>query len=142
MGTYDDLQVGYTFTSPSRVITMDDIAALIALGGYTHPLFTDPAFLAGTPFRSTPMPGEGTLHVMGGLVEQTGRFDDTTLALTGLDEVRFYVPVVADDEVHVEIEVLAREDKDAVGLMTMRWTLRNGRGNACVVATAGMLFRR
>ena len=143
MGTFDDLQIGDTFTSPSRVITPEDITTLVQVGGYTHPLFTDPTFLAGTPFGSTPMPGEGALHIMGGLVEQTDRFDETTLALTGLDAIRFYVPVVAGDDVHVEVEVLEKERKSTpVDLMKMRWTLRNERGNACVVAEAVMLFAR
>ena len=140
MGTFDDLQIGDRFTSPSRVITAEDIDALVCVGGYTHPLFTDPTFLAGTPFGSTPMPGEGALHIMGGLVEQTDRFDGTVLALGGFESVRFSTPVVAGDDVHVEVEVLAKEEKRTVRAMTMRWTLHNARGNECVVAVSTMLF--
>lgn len=143
MSTFDDLHVGDRFTSVARRITEDDIDRIVEVGGYTHPLFHDRAYLEGTPFPSRPMPGQGALLLIGGLVEQTERFDDSVLGLVGLDEIRFRTPVVADDEVHVEVEVLEKRElmEKRVREMVMRWTLHNNRGNACVVAIARMLFR-
>lgn len=143
MSTFDDLAIGERFTTPTRAITDADIDALVAIGGYTHPLFTDPGYLAATPFTSRPMPGEGALHLIGGLVEQTERFDDTTLALLGFREVAFRAPVVAGDEVHVEVEVLEKHERSERSReLVMRWTLRDARGETRVDVVARMLFAR
>lgn len=147
MGTYDEVQVGDRFTSPSRVITWEDMTTIVRVGGYTHPLFTTRKVLEGTPFPSTPMPGQGVLLVMGGLVEQTERFDETVLALVGFKDVRFSSPVLEGDDIHVEVEVLEKKDGGArkgfaIGTMTMRWTVHNDRQGTVLTAMAEMMFRR
>jgi len=154
MGTFDELSIGDVFASPARTLSEADVATLIAVGGYTHPLFTDPAYAAASPFGRTPVPGEGILHLMGGLVEQTERFDDTVIALVGLDEVRFRAPAFAGDVVRCEIEVLAKEPKGERGLLTMAWRCvkdggpigeagraRNAADEVLCEARALMLFR-
>lgn len=141
MGTFDDLSIGDVFTSPARTLTEDDVATLIAVGGYTHPLFTDPAYAAASAFGRTPVPGEGILHVMGGLVEGTGRFDETVIALVGLIEVRFRAPAFAGDAVRCEIEVLEKEPRGDKGMLTMAWRCLNREGDLLVEARAQMLFR-
>ena len=84
MGTYESFSVGDRFHTPSR--TLDDVAvrALISHGGFTHPLFTDPEFAAASAFGKTPLPGQAVLMVMGGLLEQSGRFDDNVIALLNI----------------------------------------------------------
>lgn len=141
MGTYADLSVGDVFTSRSRAITKDEAADLVRIGGYVHPLFSDPEYARRTPLRRSPIPGEGVLHLMGGLVEQTGRFDDTVIALVGLDQVRFPAPAFGGDTLSVRVTVTAKEEKSAgtKGLMTMRWECLRGRIVVCE-ATALMLF--
>jgi acyl dehydratase len=142
MSTFNDLQVGDRFTSPSRLVSVADLDAIVAVGGYTHPLFTDPEFLKSSPFPSRPMPGQGALLLMGGLVEQTDRFDHTTVGLLAFDLVEFRTPVVAGDDVHVEVEVLEKMPPTSwFSIMKMRWTLHNNRGNRAVVVEARMGFR-
>jgi acyl dehydratase len=82
LSTFDVLSDGETFLTPSRTLDDHTLRALIGLGGYTHPMFTDAEFAARTPFGRTVLPGEGVLHLMGGMVEQTGRFDETTMRWT------------------------------------------------------------
>ncbi|HEX9776339.1 MAG TPA: MaoC/PaaZ C-terminal domain-containing protein [Actinomycetota bacterium] len=143
MGTYDDLAVGETFASAARELTEEDVDLLVRVGGYTHPLFTDPAFAAASTFGRRPLPGEAILHVMGGLVEQTGRFDDTVIALVGFDDVRFRGAAFAGDSINVEVEIVAKEGKpDDRGLITMAWRCLGADGRPLVEATARMLFQR
>ncbi|HEX9712009.1 MAG TPA: MaoC/PaaZ C-terminal domain-containing protein [Actinomycetota bacterium] len=141
MGTFSDVEVGESFSSPVRELTEDDVASLIRIGGYTHPLFTDPAFAAATRFGRTPMPGEGILHVMGGLAEQTGRFDDSVIALIGFEDVRFRAPAFAGDTLRLEIEVLGKEPKGDRGVLIMAWRCLDARDQVVCEARARMLFR-
>lgn len=138
MGTYDVLQVGDRFTTPSRVLDDATVRALVEVGGYTHPLFTDPAYAAASPFGATPVPGEGVLHLMGGLIEQSERFDDTTIALIGFEQVTFSAPAFEGDEIRVECDVVAKEPR---GRMTFLWRCVNQRDETLVTAGARMLFR-
>jgi acyl dehydratase len=143
MGTYHELTVGDSFTTPGRMLEQSDVHALVAAGGYTHPLFTDPVYAAASPFGRPPVPGEAVLLVMGGLVEQSGRFDETVIALLGFDAVRFASPAFAGDEVRVEVRVSSKEPtRDGTrGILAMSWRCLNARNETLVEATARMLFR-
>jgi acyl dehydratase len=140
VGTYDELSVGDVFTTPRRRIDASEASELIRIGGYTHQLFTDPAFAASSTFGRSPLPGQAVLLLMGGLVEQSGRFDDTVIALLGFEDVRFMAPAFPGDELHVEVEVVAKEPRSDRGVLTMSWTCRTDR-DTVVQATARMLFR-
>ena len=141
MGTYHDANPGDTFETPTVHVTDELAATLVNAGGYTHPLFTDPAFAAASPFGRTPVPGQAVLLLMGGLIEQSERFDDTVIALVGFDEVRFRAPLFAGDQMRVHAEVLHKESKGARGTVTYRWTARDADGEDLAIATARMLFR-
>jgi acyl dehydratase len=144
VSSYEDLSVGDSFETPSRAIDDETVRSLVAAGGYTHPLFTDAAYAAASPFGRTPLPGQAVLLIMGGLVEQSGRFDDTVIALTGLDDVRFLTPAFAGDTLHVSVGVAAKEPSGsgARGTLIMGWRCLNERDEPVVEATARMLFRR
>lgn len=143
MGTYDELSVGDRFTTPARALDGPTVQALVEAGGYTHPLFTDPAYAARSRFDRRPLPGQALLLIMGGLVEQTGRFDETVIALAGFEGVRFRAPAFEGDEVRVEVEVLGKEDRPRErGMLTMGWRCIDSSSATLVDARARMLFRR
>lgn len=143
MGTYDELSVGDRFHTPARELDDASVRTLIEIGGFTHPLFTDPAVAAASGFAKTPVPGQALLMVMGGLLEQTGRFDDTVVALTGFDSVRFLKPAFAGDSLMTEVEVLSKEPTPSGGraVMVMSWRCVKPGGELVVEATARMLFK-
>jgi acyl dehydratase len=141
VSTYDDLAVGDSFETPTRTVDDETVRSLITTGGYTHPLFTDPAFAAASPFGRTPLPGQALLLIMGGLVEQSGRFDETVIALTGFDDVRFVAPAVAGDTLRVFVEVKAKEPSRSRATLVMRWRCLHERDETVAEATARMLFR-
>lgn len=143
MGTFDALHEGETFVSPSRAVTTEDHAELVNRGGYTHPLFTDAAFAASTAIGRSPLPGQAVLLLMGGLVEQTSRFDETVIALVGFDEVRFREPAFPGDVLRVEVTVSSKQERSGErGLMRMRWHCLNERDSLVAELTANMLFQR
>jgi acyl dehydratase len=141
MPTFDALSVGDRFSSGTRMIDEDTLRATIGLGGYVHRIFTDPEFVARTPMGRTPLPGEAVLLIIGGLAEQTGRFDDTTIALVGFDQVRFVAPVFAGDDIRLDVEVTGKEPSRATGVLVMQWTCIGSDGSVRCEAVARMLFR-
>jgi hypothetical protein len=84
--------------TPSVEVTSDLVTTLIDRGGYTHPLFhpDDPASAA-------PLPGQGLLLLMGGLVEQSGELDDA-IAMVELRQVTFQKMVLPGTTVRVRLE--------------------------------------
>ena len=143
VSTFESLDVGSTFSTPARELSDHDARALTGLGGYTHPLFTDASYAAASPFGRSPLPGQALLLLMGGLVEQSGVFDETVIALVGLDRVRFRAPAFPGDTVQVEVTVVDKQPKPDGhrGLLIMSWTCLNSSGDTLVEAEASMLLR-
>ena len=143
MGTYEDLAVGDHFHTPARTLDDETVRALIDTAGFIHPIFTDAAFAAASGFGRIPLPGQAVLLLMGGLVEQSGRFDKTTVALTGFDAVRFLRPAFAGDTIRAEVEVVSKEQtpSGSHGVMVMAWRCVRGGGERIAEALARMLFR-
>lgn len=138
MSTFTELSEGESFRTPARTIMQPDVDELVRIGGYTHPLFTDHEFAAASPFGRSPLPGQALLLVMGGLVEQSQRFDDTTIALLGFEEVRFRKPAFPGDTIDVEVLVVEKEPRGAIVFL---WSARNEAGQVLCDARARMLFR-
>lgn len=142
MGTFDDCTVGEVFASPSRGIDDSTVETLVHAGGYVHPLFADPGFARASAFGRSPLPGAALLLIMGGLAEQTNRFDESVIALLGFDDVRFLAPAFGGDTLRLEVEVVAKDEpKPERGLLVMAWRCRNAEDVVVAQATARMLFR-
>ncbi|MFN2614254.1 MAG: MaoC family dehydratase [Actinomycetota bacterium] len=141
--SFEAFTPGASFDSPERLVDDAMIRDAVRLGGYTHPLFTDPAYAARSALGARPLPGEAVLLLMGGLAEQTERFGEDVIALTGFDDVRFHRPVVAGDVVKLRVEVAERtEPEPGRGAVAMRWTFARADGTVVCTAIARMLFAR
>jgi acyl dehydratase len=140
-GTFDALQPGDRWTSPEFALG-EDAAGVTAWAGYTFALFTDEAFARQAGFPGRPVPGELILLLLGGLAEQTGVFDESTLALTGLESVHFKQPCVVGDSIHLEMEVIRKElsGSGRRGFITFAWTCFNQRGDPVLEAEATLAF--
>jgi acyl dehydratase len=142
VNSFEWLQPHQRWDSPEY--TLDERAdAITAWAGYVFPLFTDEAFARRAGFAGRPVPGELVLLVLGGLAEQTGVFDETTLALTGLDSVRFLTPALVGDTVRLVMEVSEKRQSDSGrrGFVTFAWTCRNQRDEVVLEALATLVFR-
>src|SRR6056297_3341034 len=113
------------------------------LGGYVHPIFTDHDRAREMLGIDPPLiPGQFVLYLLGGLAEMTGRFDDTTLGLIALDEVRFERPVVVGTTVSLRMEVLdkRRSTTGRRGSIRFAWTAVGSGGEVHLRAESTMLF--
>jgi len=124
-----------TLRTPPVEITQALIDDLVRLGGYTHPLF-DPAGDAPAP-----MPGQGVLLLMGGLVERSGLLD-RAIALLELREVRFLRMLRAGTTLHVELAPGPSEPTSSGKVVQhYDWTAVDAEGGRILQARALMLMR-
>ena len=131
---------GGTSRTPAVEVTQPLIDGLVGLGGYTHPLF-NPAPGERAAGARAPMPGQGVLLLMGGLVEQSGLLDHA-IALIELREVRFRTMVEAGMTLHVELTPgESRETSGGKIVQHYRWVAVDAGGAPVVEATALMLVR-
>lgn len=117
--------------TPAVEVTAETIETLVSTGGYTHPLFqrTD---------GGRPLPGQGLLLLMGGLVEQSGVLDHA-IAMVEIRRVSFAAMVVAGTTVRVRLAPGAsRTTSSGKTLQEWTWTAIDGADG--VLATAEVLM--
>lgn len=141
---WEDFTIGERFRSPAKTVSESAVTLMVALAGFTIPLFNDEEYAGKTPFGTRIAPGRLTLFVMGGLEEQIGIYDETVIALVGLDKVRFKAPLKPGDTIHVEFEVTdLRETRSPDrGIMVHRSRCLNQRGEVLIENEATHLMKR
>ncbi|TDC98252.1 hypothetical protein [Actinomadura sp. 7K507] len=131
---------GETAVTPAVEVTQPLIDGLVGLGGYTHPLF-NPGLDERAGGARAPMPGQGVLLLMGGLVERSGLLG-RAIALIELREVRFLKMVTAGTSLRVRLTPgPSRETGSGKLVQEYRWVAVDAAGEAMVEATALMLMR-
>jgi len=141
---FEDFKVGDKFRSPAKTVTEGAITIMVGLAGFTIPLFNDEEYARQTPFGTRIAPGRLTLFIMGGLEEQIGIYDETVIALIGLDKIRFKAPLRAGDTIYVEFEVIELKEtsKPDRGIMVHKSKCLNQKGEVLVECEAAHLMRR
>ena len=141
---FEDFTLGEVFRSPAKTMTEGAIAMMVGLAGFTVPLFNDEEYAKNTIFGTRIAPGRLTLFVMGGLEEQIGIYDETVIALVGLDKIRFKAPLRAGDTIHVKFEVidLKETSKPDRGLMVHKSKCVNQNGEVLIECEAAHLMRK
>ena len=137
---FDSLAVGDRFTTASRTVDADDIAAFATLTGDTHPQHVDETWAAGSRFGERIAHGLLVLSFASGLMP----FDpERIVALRRVGDAVFKAPVKIGDSVHVEGELTGlREIDDANGLVDCRWRVLNQDGKLVVRASVELVWRR
>lgn len=116
------------------VVTDELVATLLDAGGFVHPLFA-----ASNPSR--PLPGQGVLLLMGGMLERSGALDHA-IAMVGLDDVRFRTMVRAGDRVRAALERRgARTTSGGSRIETFGCVVHNQLDQIVLEATVQMLVQ-
>ena len=141
---YDDFRIGDKFTTPRKTVTEAMINIMVGLGGFVAPLFNDAEYARTTSFGSCIAPGRMTLFLMGGLEEQIGIYEESLVALVGLDGVKFKGPLRAGDTIRVELEIVAVREtsRPESGLVTHKSRCFNQRDELIVEAEASHLLKK
>lgn len=125
--TFDELEVGAVQTTMGRTITETDIVNWCSLTGdwfYPH---IDKVAAERSMFKQRVVPGIMVYAVGTGLGVPA---DSTTIVANyGADDLRYTKPTWIGDTIHLEIEVLEKDDRDPKsGVVTYRWDIVNQNG--------------
>jgi 3-hydroxybutyryl-CoA dehydratase len=142
---FDDFHVGDTVVTPARTITETDIVLFAALSGDWHPMHTDAEYAKQTAYGQRIAHGLLTLAISSGLLFRAGDrgIPSSTLALWGVEKVRFVAATKIGDTLHVEGEVVQLTAIDASrGLITFRQRVVNQHDEEVLTYTSKLLVAR
>lgn len=142
----EDYEVGETLISPARTITETDVINYAGMTGDWHPLHTDAASAAASPFGQRIVHGMLTLAIGSTLVLRLGPhvyLPKSFIAFYGIEKVRFTRAVMLGDTIHSVNRVEQLIVKDAArGILQYHGEVRNQRDETVLVWTARMLVGR
>lgn len=125
--TFEDVEVGFRFETPSRTVTEADLAAFAEISGDFNPLHTDAAFATGSIYGERIAHGALVLSFATGLRQRVGLFDGTLMGLLEIRRWRFRAPVRIGDTIRVRSEVIELHagSKPDRGVMVQRVEVLN-----------------
>ena len=141
---FEEFSVGEVLVTGRRTIDAGDVSRYAGLSGDFNPLHVDAEFARTTPFGERVAHGILTLAVSNGQQNLGGWFEGTTLALLGVDELRFTAPVKFGDTVRTEMTVKAMRpsSKPDRGVIVFDVMVRNQRGDAVCTYQETVLIRK
>ena len=124
---FEDFEVGQTFLSQVRTITESDIVTFAGWSWDTNPVHTDASSAQHGRFGRTIAHGLLGLSVAMGLASRLGVFESCSIALLGIDDWRFSMPLYAGDSVRCQVEILSTRvtSRGDAGILQRRFTLLN-----------------
>jgi acyl dehydratase len=140
---YDELAVGARYLHrPGRTATEADNVLFSSLTMNTQALHLDAAYAQSQPFGERLMNSMWTLATMvGASVSQITQ--GTLVAQLGLSDISFPAPLFHGDTLYTETEVVDKRlsaSRPGQGIVTLRHTGRNQRGEVVAVATRTALM--
>ncbi len=112
MGRYlEDFAPGFSLTTPGRTITECDVVTFAGLTGDFTELHTNEEYARATPFGGRIAHGALVFSISIGLTTRTNLVDDTIVAFSRVDNLRFTRPVFIGDTIRVTKRVIEVEPK-------------------------------
>jgi acyl dehydratase len=107
---YEDIQIGERHITPERTITETDIVNFVALAGLTEPMFRSVEYAKKhSMFKARIVPAFLSLSISAGLCQEIPLLRGTFLAFLGADELRIKKPLLCNDTIHVELEIVEKK---------------------------------
>lgn len=142
---YDELEVGKVFRHElSRTVTEADNILFSSLTMNTQPLHMSEDFARQTEFGQRIVNGLFTMSLAVG-ISVGDLTQGTIIANLGYENIRHPKPVFHGDTLYVETEIIAKRESQSrpdCGIVTMKHTGRNQRGEVVVEVTRTALFRK
>jgi acyl dehydratase len=141
--TFEQFEVGKTFTSQSRTVTEADVVAFAGLSGDFNPLHTDALFASETPFGERIAHGMLIASMATGMSNWTGVFEGTTIALME-QVIRYKGAVKFGDTIHLELTVATKKEtsKSDRGVVTFDTQVINQEGTMVIEGQWVLMMRR
>lgn len=144
MGRYlEELEVGWSIRTAGRTITEADVMAFAGLTGDFTELHTNEELARTTPFGRRIAHGALVFGIAIGLTTRTNLLDDTIVAFSRVDNLRFVKPVFIGDTVTVQKTVVAVENRNALqGLVAFDTRVMNQNGTLVAAFVDRLLIKR
>jgi 3-hydroxybutyryl-CoA dehydratase len=142
---FEDFTVGETFTTVARTVTESAVEQFAGLSGDFNPLHTDEESARQGPMKGRIAHGMLVLSVATGQVNQLGLYEGTTLALLGMDRIRWLAPVRLGDTIHTVLTVKGTREssKPDRGVLVVDVAVRNQRDETvCQAEWTTLMARR
>ena len=139
MKYFDDFEIGEKIVTKGRSITEADIVLFSAFSGDWHQLHTNIEFAKKGPFGERIAHGFLVLVVSSGLMPLE---EMAILAFYGMDNVRFLAPTKIGDTIHVEMEVLEKQEKEKGGVVSFKSCIRNQKEEDVTTSTMKMILHK
>jgi len=111
---FHDIEVGRTVRTQGRTVTESDLTNFAGVSGDFNHLHTDEARMADSTFGERIAHGMFVFSAATGLIWQARSPEEraSVVAFYGIDRVRFRAPVLVGDTIHVELEVIDKEERE------------------------------
>ncbi|MFB6310135.1 MAG: MaoC/PaaZ C-terminal domain-containing protein [Salinirussus sp.] len=114
MGGFDDIAIGDRVETQGRTITRADIVNFAGVSGDFNHVHTDAEAMKESQFGEPIAHGALVFSIMTGLLWQSRGDDEqeAVVAFYGVDNLRFVAPCYVGDTIHLEREVIDKEERD------------------------------
>lgn len=141
-GVFHELDVGDAMETGGRTITEADVVNFAGVSGDHNHVHLDAERMADSAFGERIAHGMLVLSVATGLIWQSRsqKVRDAVVAFYGIDRLRFRAPVFFGDRVHVESEIIEKEEQpDGPGTGTVRYDMEVKKSDGTTVISCEML---
>jgi len=130
-------------TSRGRTITEADVVTFAGLTGDLVELHTNEEYAKTTPFGRRIVHGALVFGVSIGLATRTNLLDDTLVAFSNVDKLRFVAPVFIGDTIHIVKRVMeSKEVGAAQGKVVFETRVFNQRDELVLVYLDSLVVKR
>ena len=114
MSTFESVSVGDTARTAGRTVTAADVTNFAGVSGDFNHHHTDAERMADTEYGGRIAHGAFVFSAMTGLLWQSRTPDERedVIAFYGVDGLRFTAPTYVGDTIHVETEVVEKEERE------------------------------
>ncbi|MBE0479558.1 MAG: MaoC family dehydratase N-terminal domain-containing protein [Dehalococcoidia bacterium] len=141
MKYFDDFAIGDKIVTRARTVTEADVVNFASLTGDFHPLHVDAEYAKSTRFGERIAHGMLVLSVATGLWSPEHLLQWAFIAFYGMERVRFTAPVKLGDTLHVDFEVVEKQDKgNAAGVVNLRQSVMNQRGETVATCLVKLMI--
>ncbi len=137
---FEDFRPGQRWTSTTRRITADDLAAFTELSGDRHPLHTDPEWAARTRFERPVLHGPFGIAAFLGFLHDMGLAGESVIALLDTNW-RYLKPLYVGDTLQCTLTITRcrRTSDPHQGVVHRHVILENQRGERVQEGTSAVL---
>jgi acyl dehydratase len=141
---YEDFEVGQVFTTQARTITETDVVLFAGWSWDTNPPHTDAESMRQSRFGERIAHGMLGVSVAMGLASRLGIFEDSSIALLGIDDWRFAKPILIGDTVRCRVEITGARltSRGDAGILDRRFELVNQRDEVVQHGRIGLMVAR